>query len=111
MLKTYAAKKDLGHRYGRQRYRCLSCGYVFKRQKHHLPVSFRDFRAFRQYAIKTVDKETLWWSGFFREYGGGPQNSPIRATRRLRAVSLGLTEINSPADKDCDDVATGIFEA
>jgi len=49
--------------------------------------------------------------GFFREYGGGPQNSPIRATRRLRAVSLGLIEINSPADKDCDDVAAGIFEA
>ena len=225
--KCGSRSKRHGRKNGRQRYRCLSCGYVFKRQKHHLPVSFRDFKTFRQYAVKTVDqetlsvnlkfsrqtlsakfnlflllpplpglvnavtspaccsttlwvygydgkwlgrspillihrdvinKETLWWSVAFSENmaavrsdliglinscpglippagavtDGKPgiasviksifhlddcqrclvhvvrdlknyllQNSPIRATRRLRAVSLGLTEINSPADKDC----------
>ena len=225
--KCGSRSKRHGRKNGRQRYRCLSCGYVFKRQKHHLPVSFRDFKTFRQYAVKTVDqetlsvnlkfsrqtlsakfnlflllpplpglvnavtspaccsttlwvygydgkwlgrspillihrdvinKETLWWSVAFSENMAAvrsdliglinscpglippagavtdgkpgiasviksifhlddcqrclvhvvrdlknylPQNSPIRATRRLRAVSLGLTEINSPADKDC----------
>ncbi len=219
--------KRYGRKDGKQRYCCLSCSHVFKRRKNKLPVAFRDFRAFRQYAVKTVDqetlfvrlkfsrqtlsakfnlflllppspelvnavtspaccsttlwvygfdgkwlgrspillihrdvinKETLWWSVAFSESMAAvhgdlisliagcpgiippagavtdgkpgiasvikstfhlddcqrclvhvardlkkylPQNSPIGATRRLRAVSLGLTEINSPADKDC----------
>lgn len=57
--KCSGRSKKYGKKNGRQRYRCLSCGYVFLRRKNKLPVSFKDFKAFRRYAIKTVDQETL----------------------------------------------------
>ncbi len=51
--------KKNGRKNGRQRYRCLSCSHVFKRRQTNFPVSLRDFKAFRHYAVKTVDQETL----------------------------------------------------
>jgi hypothetical protein len=53
--------KRYGKRNSRQRYRCLNYGHVFfRRRSPRLPVAFRDFKAFRQYAVKTVDQETLY---------------------------------------------------
>ncbi|MDZ7587168.1 MAG: transposase [Patescibacteria group bacterium] len=51
--------KKYGRRHGRQRYCCLTCGYVFRRHKTRLPISCRDFNAFRDYAFKAVNQETL----------------------------------------------------
>lgn len=219
--------KKNGRKNGRQRYRCLSCNHVFSRRRCRLSVSFRDFKTFKNYAVRVVDqetlylklklsrqelssrfnlflllppppglvnavvpptccsaalwaygydgkwlgrspillvhrdvinKETLWWSVAFSESMAAvredlvglivgcpglippsgavtdgkpgiasvikaifhleecqrclvhvvrdlkkylPQNSPIKATQRLRVASLSLNEINSPADKDC----------
>jgi len=57
--RCHGCTKKYGHRHGRQRYRCLTCGYVFRRQKTKLPVSLRDFNAFRDYALKAVNQEAL----------------------------------------------------
>ena len=57
--KCSSRSKRHGKKDGRQRYRCLSCGYVFKRRKHNLPVSFRDFKTFRQYAVNKANQEIL----------------------------------------------------
>ena len=58
--KCGGSTKKNGHRYGRQRYRCLNCRHAFFRRRFRLSVAFRDFKAFRQYAVKTVDQETLF---------------------------------------------------
>ena len=58
--KCGSRSKRHGKKNGRQRCRCLSCGCVFKRRKNKLPVAFRDFKAFRQYAARVVDQKTLF---------------------------------------------------
>ena len=55
---AFRAKRD-GLRHGRQSYRCVLCGYVFRRTKSTLPISYQDFIAFWRYSAKGVDQDTL----------------------------------------------------